>query len=109
LIDTILGDKYRIVRRIGSGGMGIVYEATQIDTGQPVAVKVIHASLIALDDDGSMTTRFAREAKTAGEIDSPHIARVFDVGTDPESGCPFMVMEYLVGEDATTSSSALAP
>jgi serine/threonine-protein kinase len=109
LIDTILGDKYLIVRRIGSGGMGIVYEATQLDTGQPVAVKVIHASLIALDDDGSMMTRFAREAKTAGEIDSPHIARVLDVGTDPESGCPFMVMEYLVGEDAHDLFERLGP
>jgi serine/threonine protein kinase len=109
LIGTILSDKYRIDRRIGSGGMGIVYEAEQIDTGQPVAVKMIHSSLIALDEDGAMVTRFAREAKTAGELDSPHIARVFEAGSDPASGCPFMVMEYLVGEDAHHLFERLGP
>jgi eukaryotic-like serine/threonine-protein kinase len=109
LIGTILGEKYRIARRIGSGGMGIVYEAEQIDTGQPVAVKLIHSSLIAMDEDGAMVTRFEREARAAGAIESPHIARVFDVGTDPESGYPFMVMEYLVGEDAHQLFERLGP
>jgi eukaryotic-like serine/threonine-protein kinase len=109
LIGTILGEKYRIARRIGSGGMGIVYEAEQVDTGQLVAVKVIHSSLIALDDDGSMVTRFEREARAAGGIASPHLARVFDVGADPASGSPFMVMEYLVGEDAHQLFERLGP
>jgi serine/threonine-protein kinase len=98
LIGRILDEKYEIVRSIGAGGMGGVYEAVDIGNGKIVAVKVIHASL-ASDDDTALLTRFEREARTAGSLDSRHIARVMDAGVDRESYLPFMVMEYLAGED----------
>jgi serine/threonine protein kinase len=85
---------YRIERLIGRGGVGAVYEATQVATGERVAIKLLweqHAK------DESVVLRFAREAKAASAVASPHIARVLDSGS--HEGRPFLVMELLVGED----------
>jgi predicted Ser/Thr protein kinase len=93
----LLADKYRIERVLGEGGMGIVFEATQIDLDRRVAVKLLTWG----DNDdvtGQARARFEREARIAAKLQSVHAAKVLDVGKLPD-GKPFMVMEYLDGED----------
>jgi serine/threonine-protein kinase len=77
--------------------MGSVYEAEQIATGKHVALKCIEGSILARGK--SSVGRFQREAKAMGSIDTDHIVRVLDTGTDPGSKAPYMVMELLEGED----------
>jgi serine/threonine-protein kinase len=95
LIDHVIGGKYRITELIGQGGMGTVFEAVHSGTGSRVAIKLI----VSKDIKEEVFVRFQREARAAGTIDSRHIVRVFDMGTDEVSGSPYMVMERLVGED----------
>jgi serine/threonine protein kinase len=89
----ILAGKYRIVRLIGEGGMGQVYEAEHATVGRRFAVKFLRPHLASNEE---ALARFRREARAAGALDSEHIATVtdFDVAAD---GSPFLVMEYLEG------------
>ena len=91
----IVGDKYRIERQLGSGGMGVVLEATHLQLNQPVALKFLVDS--GLEHDIA-TERFLREARATFRLRSEHTVRVMDVGTLP-TGEPFMVMEKLEGKD----------
>ena len=79
---TVIGGKYRVTRQLGQGGMGAVYEAVD-EHGTRVAVKVI---MTELANNPTLVGRFEREAKAASAIDTPHIARVLDTGTDPDTG-----------------------
>jgi urea transport system substrate-binding protein len=92
----ILGGRYAMIRLLGQGGMGAVYEARHTSTGRRVAVKLITADLLRNPD---LATRFEVEARAAGCLESQHIAAVLDAGRDAVRGAPFLVMEYLVGED----------
>jgi serine/threonine-protein kinase len=85
--------KYRVVRQIGEGGMGAVYEVRHELLGQRFALKCLHANL---SSNQEMAARVIREAQAAAAIGSQHIVYVIDVG-DIE-GTPFVVMEYLEGE-----------
>lgn len=96
MIGDVLDGKYEILRLIGEGGMGAVYEAEHRGMGRRVAVKIILAR--DLQKKRAHIKRFHREARAAGSVDSRHIAQVLDTGT-LEDGRPFMVMELLVGED----------
>lgn len=91
----IIGGKYRVERVIGQGGMGTVVRARHTLLEQYVAIKVLAAEIAA---DPQYTQRFLREAQAAVIIKGEHVARVLDVGTR-ENGAPFMVMEYLEGQD----------
>ena len=91
----ILAGKYRVERQIGRGGMGIVLAATHLQLEHLVAIKVLRRDL--LEDDKALA-RLLSEARAAAKIRSEHVARVLDVGT-LENGSPFIVMEYLEGED----------
>jgi len=95
LVGTVLDSVYRITRVLGSGSMGLVYEAEQIRLGNRVAVKLMAKDLAA---DALALARFKREAEITGQLGHPHIVRVFDFGTAP-AGEPFLVMEFLEGED----------
>lgn len=95
MLGQTMDGKYQIVRLLGQGGMGAVYEAAHTGTGRRVALKVIIAETVSRD----AILRFQREARAAGVIESQHIVQVLDTGIDRERGLPFMVMEYLVGED----------
>jgi eukaryotic-like serine/threonine-protein kinase len=86
--------KFRIVGRLGEGGMGTVYEAVHSRIHRRVAIKVLKESLA---DEASMVQRFQREAQAAGRIGSPHIAEVHDVGR-LSTGEHYMILEYLDGE-----------
>jgi hypothetical protein len=93
----IIDGKYQIVRQLGEGGMGAVYEARHTGTARRVAVKVIVGEALAKNPD--IVRRFRREAMASGSIESQHIAQVLDTGVDPTTGSPYMVMELLSGED----------
>ncbi|MDC3988944.1 serine/threonine protein kinase [Polyangium jinanense] len=97
MIGGIFDGRYRIIRLLGQGGMGAVYEAEQLETGEHVALKCIDGGLLLRSSSG--VGRFQREAKAMGSIDTDHIVRVLDSGTDPKTQAPYMVMELLEGED----------
>jgi serine/threonine-protein kinase len=93
-IGQIIEGKYRIVRLIGEGGMGAVYEGENVRIRRRVAIKVLHA---ATASNAEAVQRFEREAQAAGRIGSDHILEVLDLGTLPNND-RFMVMEFLDGE-----------
>ena len=97
MIGTILDEKYRIERLLGEGGMGAVYAAEDVRSGEQVAVKVIHTHLTAQVPD--IAARFEREARAAAGVDTEHIVRCLDAGTDAATRQPYMVLEFLHGED----------
>jgi serine/threonine-protein kinase len=89
----IIEGKYRIVRLLGEGGMGAVYEGENTAIQRKVAIKILHA---AVADNKDAVSRFEKEAQAAGRIGSDHITEVLDLGT-LTGGDRFMVMEYLDG------------
>jgi serine/threonine-protein kinase len=96
--DSLVGQKvhkYDIVRVIGRGGMGMVYEAVNTAIGKRVAMKFVDAELAQNKD---AVARFQREAQAASAVESAHIVEIFDSG-ETEDGLPFIVMELLRGED----------
>jgi hypothetical protein len=93
-VGEILDGKLRFGRLIGAGGMGTVYEASDVGTGRPVAVKLLHPFLAA----GSGLTRFQREAQAAANVRHDNIVAVHEFGVAAD-GTAFIVMELLEGED----------
>jgi predicted Ser/Thr protein kinase len=91
--DVILGGRYRLLRRIASGGMGSVWEAEDTILHRKVAVKVLSE---ALAEEDRFVERFRREARAAAGLSHPNVAGVFDYGEDCER--PFIVMELIDGE-----------
>ena len=96
LVHTLLGDEYRILRLLGRGGMGNVYEAERLDRSR-VAVKVISGDAARMGSNAHR--RFMREARASMSIESPHVVKTLDAGTDEYSGLPYLVMELLRGVD----------
>lgn len=91
--DGVLVDgRYRIVRRIGSGGMADVYCAEDTHLGREVALKVLHRRFA---QDGEFVERFRREASAAAGLQHPHVVGVFDRGS--HDGTYYIAMEYLRG------------
>ena len=90
----MLGGTYRIVRRIGSGGMGEVYEATHARLAHRYAVKFLHPGM---RDHPEALPRFMREAQVTSRLRHPGIVSVVDFNTLPD-GVAYLVMEYLDGE-----------
>ncbi|MGO9838754.1 MAG: protein kinase domain-containing protein [Polyangiaceae bacterium] len=91
----IIAGKYAVVRRLGEGGMAVVFEATHIRLRQRLAIKVQRPDVPEFDQ---CLARFEREARATAQLRSVHAARVVDVDTLP-NGLPYMVMEYLEGCD----------
>lgn len=91
---TILRGKYRIECVIGTGGMGVVLQATHLRLSQLVAIKM----LLAEHRSHDLIRRFAREARAASRLRGEHVVRIIDVD-ESETGDPFLVMEYLGGID----------
>jgi tRNA A-37 threonylcarbamoyl transferase component Bud32 len=91
---TLLGGTYRIVRRIGSGGMGEVYEAVHDRLAHRYAVKFLHPGV---RNHPEALPRFMREAQVTSRLRHPGIVSVVDFNTLPD-GTPYLVMEYLEGE-----------
>lgn len=87
-------DSYRIVRQVGAGGMGEVYEAVHVVLGQRVALKLLTSDFRA---QPALLQRFTNEAKAASQIDHPGIVKVYDLGQFKD-GMPWLSMEYLDGQ-----------
>ncbi|MBL8744208.1 MAG: protein kinase, partial [Myxococcales bacterium] len=87
-------DRYEVIRMIGSGGMGSVYEARHVDLDKRVALKVLSQRIA---QNKVYLGRFLREGRIAAKLDHPHVVSVFDVGT--HAGKPYLVMEFLSGRD----------
>ena len=102
---TNLGGKYRIVRLVGQGGMGTVYEALHIVVKRRFAVKFLRADLAQRRD---ALSRFQREAAAAGTLESENIAQAVDFGI-ADDGAPYIVMEYLVGCDLARLLKCIGP
>ena len=90
----ILGDRYRILSRLGQGGMGSVYLAEHVTLGKRMAVKVLRPEY---SRDEELLDRFQHEARAASQIGQENIVEVFDFGHTPE-GEAYFVMEALDGE-----------
>ncbi len=90
-IGTVLGERYRIVKRLSSGGMGVVYQAQHTLLKSLLAVKVL---LHAQDEEAR--ARFLREAQIASQIQHPNTVFISDFGVLPD-GRPYLVMEFLQG------------
>lgn len=95
LVGCVVEGVYQIARLLGEGGMGTVYEAVHLRLNMRVTVKVMARHLAANDE---ALARFRREAEVTSAIGHPHIVQVFDSGVTT-SGEPYLVMEYLEGED----------
>jgi eukaryotic-like serine/threonine-protein kinase len=91
--NTVIAQKYRLVRELATGGMGAVWVAHHLQLETPVAIKFMSPSLRRL---GDARTRFAREAIAAARLRGPHVVQVLDHGVD--GNVPYIVMELLEGE-----------
>ncbi len=99
---AVLKDRYSLIERLGSGGDGIVYLASDRKEGRMVAVKLIGKIAPAAEDQGGLLDlsdhfRFLRQLRACGSIDHPNLVKVLDSGV--AKGVPFVVMERLEGED----------
>ena len=97
LIGTVIAEKYELLRLLGQGGMGAVYEGRNASTLKRCAVKVLVSAEMA--SSGEAVKRFFREARASSVLESDHIVQIFDSGSDPKTGFPYMVMELLNGQD----------
>src|SRR3954451_20335649 len=94
LIGAVVGDRYRIVSRIGIGGMGAVYRAEHTMMRRDLAIKVLLSELGGREE---FARRFEREAESASRLTHPNIISVTDFGRTAE-GSLFLAMEFLAGE-----------
>ncbi len=92
--NTVVADRFRLVRMIGRGGMGSVWQAMHIGLDTPCALKFIEGELANVADAHA---RFEREAKAAAQLRSPHVVQIIDHGV--WQGRPYIAMELLEGED----------
>lgn len=97
-VGQLIANKYRLVRLIGDGGMGSVYEATHELLGTTVALKFLHGVLARRK---GLKDRFMQEAQVSARIKSIHVVNVSDVDETPE-GLAYMVMEYVEGQTLQT-------
>lgn len=96
MTQLLLG-KYEIVKILGRGGMGTVYEVREVSTGQRLAIKSMRSHPLA--EKKSTLARFKQEAQIANKLDCPHIAMVYECAEDDETQLVHQVMELLEGED----------
>jgi len=93
LIGTTLADKYQILEKLGSGGMGLVYKAKHLLMKRLVAIKLMLPQFAA---SATALKRFRQEAQAASHLNHPNILKVYDFGVTPQ-GLPYLVMDLLEG------------
>jgi len=90
--------RYEILAELGRGAMGVVYKARDPRINRVVAVKTVSLTGLAPEEEREYRERFAREAEGAGRLSHPGIVTIFDVGEEPESHAPYIVMEFVGGQ-----------
>lgn len=90
----IIANRYEVIKSLGRGGVGEVYEARHLQTKMVVALKLLHPYV---RQDEAIYKRFQREARAVGMLSSPYVARMLDMLEDPQQG-PAIIFELLVGE-----------
>ena len=94
-VGRVIDSRYRVLRKIGEGGMGTVYAAEHVEIGKVVAIKILHPQF---STEQELVERFRREARAASRIGHPNIIDVMDFGTT-DDGCAYFIMEHLDGID----------
>jgi eukaryotic-like serine/threonine-protein kinase len=90
--------RYEILTELGRGAMGVVYKARDPKINRVVAVKTISLAGQAPEEEREYRERFFREAEAAGRLSHPGIVTIFDVGEEPETRAPYIVMEFVGGQ-----------
>ena len=99
---------YQIEAELGRGAMGVVFRGFDPAIGRPVAIKVIHKSEFATDEEGrELEARFAREARAAGTLSHPHIVTIYQLGED--NGIHYLVLELVDGRSLAQMLSTRLP
>jgi eukaryotic-like serine/threonine-protein kinase len=93
----VVGGRYQLVRPVGAGGMGRVWQSVDMHLEREVAVKVVRPDLLEGPGRHEAAARFRREARVTAQIDHPGVPAIFDAGLDEASGELFLVMAYLPG------------
>src|SRR5215218_1721204 len=93
VIGTLIGGRFRLEEKVGSGGMSSVYRAFDPTLERHVAIKMMHRDI---SNDADQLERFRREARAVAQLNHPHVVTVIDAGED--DGTPFIVFEYVEGE-----------
>lgn len=93
---SVFAQRYRVVRELAAGSMGMVYEVEHVETGRACALKVM---LPGTSRSADLRQRFETEARATASVRSDYVVQVFDAGVEPTSDTPFFVMELLEGED----------
>ena len=93
VIGTLIGERFRLEEKVGSGGMSSVYRAYDPTLERRVAIKMMHRDL---SGDPDQLERFRREARAVAQLNHPHVVTVIDAGED--DGAPYIVFEYVEGE-----------
>src|ERR687896_123412 len=93
VIGTLIGERFRLEEKVGSGGMSSVYRAFDPTLERRVAIKMMHRDI---SSDPAQLERFRREARAVAQLNHPHVVTVIDAGED--DGTPYIVFEYVEGE-----------
>src|SRR5918999_60973 len=93
VIGTLIGERFRLEEKVGSGGMSSVYRAYDPTPERRVAIKMMHRDI---SSDPDQLERFRREARAVAQLNHPHVVTVIDAGED--EGAPYIVFEYVEGE-----------
>jgi len=96
-IGQVLGNRYRLIELLGSGGMATIYRANDTGLGRDVALKLLRTEYLR---DPEFSSRFRQEAQAAASLSHPNVVTVYDYGEDPSG--PYIVMELIDGEDLAT-------
>jgi eukaryotic-like serine/threonine-protein kinase len=104
-VGEIVADRYRVVTRLGAGGMGEVYQAEHLLLGRRFAIKFLRADSAS---DPRIVARFTREARAMALLESEHVVSIVDFGEHLD-GVPFLVMELMRGEDLRQLLARLGP
>lgn len=94
MIGELLGNRYRLIEKIGEGGMALVYRAEDALLRRPVAVKILRSQYA---NDLEFVERFRREAQAAASLSHPNVVNIYDVGQD--NGIDYIVMEFIAGDN----------
>jgi eukaryotic-like serine/threonine-protein kinase len=105
LVGTVLADRYRVLKKLGEGGMGSVYLAEHTTINKKLAIKVLSHEYSHKQD---LVDRFLQEARAASMIDQENVVEINDFGSTP-TGSVFFVMEYLAGEDLSDTIKTVGP